>query len=132
MRESYLREVSWAKLVAAQASERGKGMTLRKTPGGREVTLRETTRPTQDGRQWEAHLVREDIWFAAVLTGTEQSSTPGGTAPIQRPFTAVEVERAVLSAIDADLVRPPEKKSGGRYNVNVTCYDLYRAAGVAV
>jgi hypothetical protein len=110
------------------------GMTTREvtTPRGREVTLRETTRPTQDGRQWEAHLVREDISFTAVLTGTEQSSTPGGAAPIERDFTAEEIERAVLSAIDGDLVRAPEKKRGGRHNVSVTRYDLYRAAGVAV
>jgi len=109
-------------------------MTTRQvtTPGEREVTLRETTRPTQDGKQWEAHLVREDIWFTAVLTGTEQTSVPGGTAPIERDFTAEEVERAVLIAIDGDLVRPPEKQRAGRYNVNVTRFDLYRAVGVIV
>jgi hypothetical protein len=103
-----------------------------KTPRGRELTLRATTRPGQDGHEWEAHLVREDIWFTAELTGTEKSSVPGGAKPIEREFTAEEIERAVLSAIDDDLGRVPEEKRGERYRVNVTKYDLYRAAGVVV
>jgi hypothetical protein len=85
------------------------------TPAGHAATLLETTVPRQDGRQWEAHLVRQDIRFTVTLTGREADSTPGGTAPLERPFTAGEVERAVLGAVDDALVSPPRKLMGSRY-----------------
>lgn len=109
-------------------------MTTRQvtTPMGHAATLRDTTAPSQDGRQWEAHLTERDIRFTVTLTGREANTTPRGARPLDRPFTAAEVERAVLGAIDDALGSPPQKVKGEHHPVNVTAFNLYRAAGVVV
>jgi hypothetical protein len=102
------------------------------TPAGQAATLRDTTAPSQDGRVWEVHLIERDIRFTVTLTGREANSTPRGAAPLDRPLTAAEVDYAVLRAIDDALGSPPPKLAGLRYWVNVSAFDLYRAAGVVV
>ena len=102
------------------------------TPAGHAASLSETTAPSQDDREWDVRLIRQDIRFTVTLSGREANSTPKGAAPLNRPFTPAEVDYAVLRAVDDSLGTPPRKVMGLRYRLNVSAFDLYRAAGMVV
>lgn len=78
-------------------------------------------------RRWKAKVktpqgVKDVHLF---LSGRELNSTPGGNRPIERPFTEDEVRAALALAVERRLV------GGGTLEekVDVSCFDLYRAAG---
>jgi hypothetical protein len=52
-------------------------------------------------------------------------TSPAGNAPLRRPFTQDEVRAALALAVERRLVGG----SSVDEEVNVTCLDLYRAAG---
>ena len=72
--------------------------------------------------------------FQVSLSDRERNSTPPGTQPIKRADfpTEDEVKNAIVRAIERALVSPgyEDIKPGVPHPIDVTCFDLYNAAGV--
>lgn len=95
----------------------------------RQMKWHEITPIGLDGRLWEVTILPEGISYRVMATGRDLSSTPTGTAPLNRAWTEQEIEVGLRGAVERDLVSPPQKVSGGSYEVSITSYDLYDANG---
>lgn len=89
------------------------------------LELREVTEPGHEARVWEVQELRTGSIFKVTLTGRTQAS---GGAPLGRPLTEVEMERAVCLTVEEAMTSPPDKEPGETYEVSVSGEHLYEAA----
>ena len=97
----------------------------------RDLEWANVTNPGQDGESWIVREIGGDGYiFRVSLSDRQRNSTPPGSVPIERDEfpTLEDIRKGIRLAILDDLSSESVER-GKVYSIDLTCSDLYKAAG---